>query len=222
MRKAAEETSKVDVCKVLSPAVQGCRNRDTSAPLNCCKSLLARPVGPASAPILKPITGNENLESETPTALSRTDVEKRCGPSETAQCAGSKEICATEEGRCRNKFQVEVFSKPGPVVGREELLWNGLPGSSVHSEIFYDHDKPEEDDQSGFAIDAAHQEDERNDAIFAIPTAVREVTGEQRGSSSKTATLGAVAPTYHALTSTKATKGGSKVLRSQSRGWKTL
>jgi len=46
---------------------------------------LVRPIRLFFAPNFSRFIGKENLGSETPTTLSRADVEKQFGPSKTAQ-----------------------------------------------------------------------------------------------------------------------------------------
>ncbi|ESW30479.1 hypothetical protein PHAVU_002G156300 [Phaseolus vulgaris] len=82
VRKVDEEISKVDASLALPPTAQGCRNLGPSALESCCKPIMARTVGSVSTP--RSIIGSDNLGSETPTTLTRVDVEKFCGPSETA------------------------------------------------------------------------------------------------------------------------------------------
>jgi len=176
VRKVAEETSMVDASKALPPTVQGCRNLGPSAPVTCCKPILARPVGSVSTPILRSILGSENLGSEAPTALTRAGVEILCGPSEMAQCVVNKVTCEKEEGRCSNKKQIEALSKHGPYAHRVALLWNGLLGSLVNSETFFNLHNSEQNEQPGAAIDAAHQEVTCNGKINARPNNLLEVT----------------------------------------------
>ncbi|KAK6645947.1 hypothetical protein PHAVU_L001950, partial [Phaseolus vulgaris] len=84
-RTAVEEKSTTDVSMAPPLAVQGCRKTEPDAPSSCCNALVARTIGPISAPILRPVIG-----SDTPTALSRADVKKRCGLSDLGQCVENK------------------------------------------------------------------------------------------------------------------------------------
>ena len=147
--KVVEEKSTAEVSMAPPLAVQGCRKSKPAAPLSCCKSLMARTIGLISAPILKSVIGKENLGSDTPTALSRVDVEKRCGLSDMDQCVENKVTYATEEGRCRSKNLKQAFSKLGPVGCKKELLWNGLSRSPVNSEFFYELHKTDQGGQQG-------------------------------------------------------------------------
>ena len=193
VRKVDEEISKVDASLALPPTAQGCQNLGPSAPESCCKPIMARTLGSVSTP--RSIIGSDNLGSETPTALTRVDVEKFCGPSETAQCLVR---CEKEEGRCSNKKQVEVFSKTGLDARREVRLWNGLPGSPVNSECFLNLHKSEKNELPGAAIDAAHQVGSGNGKINARSNILIEVTH------------GSATPTFSAPMSAVMVKGGTQ------------
>ena len=187
-------------------AVQGCRKTEPDAPSSCCNALVARTIGPISAPILRPVIG-----SDTPTALSRADVKKRCGLSDLGQCVDNKVTYAMEEGRCISKNLNQAFSKSGPVGCRKEMLWNGLPGSPVNSEFFCEPRKTSQGGQQGSDSGTAGHEITGNGAATAPTIKSLEVMGERKGKHPcklKMAVQGAAVPIYDESSTEKMVKEG--------------
>ena len=178
--KVVEEKSMAEVSMEPPPAVQGCRKSKRIAPLSCCKPLMARTTGPISAPILRSVIGKENLGSDRPTTLRTANVGKRCGLSDIAQCVENKVTYATEEGRCRSKNLKQAFSKLGLVGCKKELLWNGLSGSPVNSEFFYELHKTDQGGQQGSDSSTTRHVNTGNGAATALTINPLEVMGERR------------------------------------------
>jgi len=211
--KEVEENQMAEMSIVQPPLVQGHRRSEPIVPDGGGVSFLDRPLGPFSAPIFSTIIGRENLGSKTPTTLSRADVDKRFGPSETAQ---EGELSATYkgwEGRCRSKNHNEALSKSGPVVCGEEKLWNGSPGSLIFFENLRDLDESEQGGQIGIGKATPHHEKARNGAITAPLPISLEATEESRRNSlrtRRTEAKGVEGSTFQALTEVEENEGGGE------------
>ncbi|KAK8472198.1 hypothetical protein PHAVU_002G142300, partial [Phaseolus vulgaris] len=134
---------------------------------------------PSSAPIFSTIIGKDDLESRTPTAPSRADVDKRFGPPEMAQEGETHASYVVKEGGCIGKNLNEAKRLSDPVVHGEEQLWIGPLGSLTISENSQDLNESEQGGQLGEDKASPHHEIFTNEVITAIPSRSSGDTGER-------------------------------------------
>jgi len=142
-RKVAEENLMAELRNAQPPSEQGHRRLEPIVMVGGSEALSTRPLGPLSVPIFSTIIGKDDLGANSPTTLSRADVDKRIGPSELAQDGLVYSTYVEKEGRCKSKNLLEAPSKPVPIVYGEEKLWNGSFGRLPISKNFISLDESE-------------------------------------------------------------------------------
>ena len=182
VREVEEENIMAEMRNVQPPPMQGHRRSEPIVSVGGGESISVRPIGPLSAPIFSTIIGKDVLEANSPTALSRAEVDNRFGPSVLAQ---ERLVCATyveKEGRCRSKNLFEASSKSDPAVYGEEMLWNGSLGRQLISGNFISLNESEQGGLGGKDKITSHYGKARNKATTAPPSKSSEVTKENRRS----------------------------------------